>query len=309
MTRIRVLAACLLLIALPALALTGRERVRDVLLERAQRAQALPAGTQVRRDAAYGAHRLQTLDVYRASPATTGQPVIVMVHGGGWMAGDKLSPGVVGAKAARWLPRGFVLVSVNYRMLPDFDVRAQGDDVAAAVAYVQEHAAAWGGDPRRVLLMGHSAGAHLVALVSADPARWSALGLRPWLGTVALDGAGLDVEAVMRKPHYRLLDRAFGEDPAYWRAVSPAAALRPGGVPLLAVCSRLRRDDSCAQSRSFVARAKELGVRGEVLGVALAHDEVNRDLGLGNAYTAQVERFLASLDPEVARRLERPASP
>jgi arylformamidase len=308
MRTLRALTCLTLLLALPVAALAPRERLRDGLLAREERAQALPAGTQVLRDIAYGAHPRQRLDVYRAPAAgDDAQPVIVMVHGGGWRFGDKASPGVVGAKATRWLPRGFVLVSVNYRMLPDHDVRTQGDDVASAVTFVQREAARWGGDPRRVLLMGHSAGAHLVALVSADPARWAGAGLRPWLGTVALDGAALDVEAVMGKRHLRLLDDAFGRDPAFWRATSPAATLRAGGVPLLAVCSRLRRDDSCAQSRSYAARAAALGVRAEVLAEPLTHAQVNRELGVESAYTLAVERFLASLDADVARRLGRSA--
>src|SRR5690242_9264726 len=79
----------------------------------------LPAGTRVLRDIAYGASPRQRLDVYApgdAIPGKTAMPVIVMAHGGGWRFGDKASSGVVGAKAMHWLPRGFVLVSVNYRM-------------------------------------------------------------------------------------------------------------------------------------------------------------------------------------------------
>jgi acetyl esterase/lipase len=269
-------------------------------------AAALPAGARVLHDLPYGNAPRQQLDVYLPREAiadTTSLPVIVMAHGGGWRFGDKASPGVVGAKAAHWLPRGFVLVSVNYRMLPAYPVATQADDLARAVAHVQKHARDWGGDPARIVLMGHSAGAHLAALVSAAPSRWRGLGLRPWLGTVALDGAALDVEAVMRKRHLRLLDNAFGDDPAAWPAVSPAAVLEAGAPPLLAVCSTTRRDDSCAQSRSFAARAQRVGVRAQVLPQALSHAEVNKRLGESGAYTAAVDRFLASLDPALARRL------
>ena len=96
---------------------------------------------------------------------------------------------------------------------------------------------------------------------------------------------------------------AFGADPAYWRAVSPAATLRPGARPLLAVCSRTRRDDPCAQSHAYAARAGAAGARAEVLPQALTHAEINHELGKPLAYTIAVERFLASLDPEIARRL------
>lgn len=270
------------------------------------RADTLPAGARVLRDLAYGHAPRQTLDVLAPREAAAGRtayPVIVMLHGGGWRFGDKASRGVVGAKATHWLPRGFLLVSVNYRMLPAHPVATQADDVARAIAHVQRHARGWGGDPARVVLMGHSAGAHLAALVSADPSRWRPLGLQPWLGTVALDGAALDVEAVMRKRHLRLLDDAFGNDPSAWPPVSPAATLRRGAPPLLAVCSTTRRDDPCAQSRSFAVRAAAVGVRAEVLPQPLSHAQVNATLGEPGAYTAAVDRFLASLDPQLALRL------
>jgi len=285
--------------AAPALPL--REDLAERLAERTRRVDLLPPRTRVARDIRYGAHPQQALDVYVGDDGPANRPVIVMVHGGGWRGGDKASPGVVGAKAARWLPRGFVLVSVNYRLLPDHGPLAQADDVARALARVQERAAAWGGDPSRIVLMGHSSGAHLVALLSADPARWR---LRPWLGTVALDGVAYDLEAQMRERHFRMYDAAFGSDPATWRAASPSAALKAGAVPLLAVCSRTRRDRPCTYNEAYVKRIRGLGVRAEVLGAQLDHAGINRELGRLETYTRAVERFMASLDAEVARRLE-----
>jgi acetyl esterase/lipase len=203
------------------------------------------------------------------------------------------------------LPRGFILVSVNSRMLPAHVVREPGEDVARALAFVLARAPAWGGDPARVVLMGHSAGAQLVALLSSAPSRWAGLGLKPWLGTVALDGAAIDTEAVMARRHFPLYDRVFGADPALWRAVSPLAALQPGALPLLAVCSSVRRDDPCAEAARYAERARKVGTRVEVRREPRAHDEINADLGRPNNYTAAVEHFLGSLDAEVARRLHR----
>jgi arylformamidase len=228
----------------------------------------------------------------------------VMVHGGGWVTGDKAAPGVVGAKAVRWLERGFVFVSINYRFVPDVDVLAQADDVARALAVVQARAKAWGGDPARIVLMGHSAGAHLAALVAADPARWRSTGLRPWLGTVSLDSGAYDVVALMGRRHFALFDTAFGKDPAAWAAASPVAAIAPGAPPVLAVCSRRRIDQSCAHARDYAARARATGARVEVLPAELSHGDINGKLGQPSSYTSAVERFMASLDPEIARRLD-----
>jgi acetyl esterase/lipase len=306
------LRAALLLAALTTITATAtagdlRERLRKRIAQRheQQESATLPAGTRVLRDVPYGADAEQSVDVYLPAQAAPQRPapVVVMVHGGGWRHGDKASPGVAGAKAAHWLAQGLVFVSVDYRMLPQHDVRTQAGDVARALAFVQRKAATWGGAPARVVLVGHSAGAHLVALVSAAPSRWQATGLRPWLGTVALDGAALDVAAVMGKRHLRLLDDAFGDDPAYWATVSPTAALQPGGLPLLAVCSQTRRDDPCAQSHSYAARARAVHVRAEVLEQPLSHKDINHTLGEPGSYTIAVDRFLASLDAGLARRL------
>jgi len=199
----------------------------------------LPEGTQVHKDLRYGSDEAQAMDVY-SQPGRSGAPIIVMVHGGGWSRGDKDGRGVVQAKVAHWLPRGYLFVSVNYRMLPEQSVAGQAEDVARALAYVQQHAREWGGDPGRVTLMGHSAGAHLVALLSADPALAEREGARRWNATVALDSAALDVTSIMQRRHLGLYDRAFGQDPAQWQALSPLHRLRAQAVPVMVGWSKLR---------------------------------------------------------------------
>ena len=254
---------------------------------------------------AYGSDPAQQIDVYAAQGTRGPAPIIMMVHGGGWRHGDKQARGVVRNKLERWQPRGFLFVSVNYRMLPQADVPTQAADVARALAYVQTHAASWGGDPDRIVLMGHSAGAHLAALLSADPSLATRAGARRWLGTVALDSAALDVPSVMGRRHMPLYDKAFGSDPAFWRSVSPIDALTAQAVPLLAVCSTTRRDQPCRQAHAYADKAQALGAQAQVLEVAFSHGEVNAELGSDAAYTAGVERFMASLDPAFAARLPR----
>jgi len=153
--------------------------------------------------------------------------------------------------------------------------------------------------------MGHSAGAHLVALLSAAPARAYALGVKPWLGTVILDSAALDVEGVMQGRHLPLYDRAFGQEPDYWRSVCPMHQLSASAVPMLLVCSERRRDDPCAAARRFASKAESLGVRARVLPEDLSHPEINETLGLPGAYTEAVEDFMRSLDKSVATVLTK----
>lgn len=244
-------------------------------------------------DLSYGPDPAQRLDVYRPARARKA-PIVVMVHGGGWRIGSKDARGVVGHKAEHALANGRIFVSIDYRLLPGADPLSQAEDVARALAYVQKEAPSWGGDPARVALMGHSAGAHLVALLAAAPDIVRAQGAKPWRGTVALDSAAYDVDALMRRPHLPLYDQAFGRDPAYWRRTSPTLQLRSAPAPMLLVCSSQRRL-SCAQAEGFARRAVALGARATVLPVDLNHAQINADLGLPGDYTAQVEAFLASL--------------
>ncbi|MBP7566579.1 MAG: alpha/beta hydrolase [Burkholderiaceae bacterium] len=264
----------------------------------------LPPGVRLVADRAYGADALQKLDAYIPAQAQ-GAPVIFMVHGGAWRTGSKTARGVVGNKVDRWVSRGFIVVSTNYRLLPGADPLVQADDVARALAFAQKAAAGWGGDAGRFVLMGHSAGAHLVALLNANPQRALAQGARPWLGTVALDSALLDVAPVMERRHLPFYDAAFGSDPAFWRAASPQQQLVRGATPLLAVCSTQRRDRPCDGAQRFADHAGTLGVRAEVLGQPMTHGEINAQLGLPGAYTDAVEAFLASLDPLLRARLGR----
>jgi acetyl esterase/lipase len=255
----------------------------------------VPAGVVALRNISYGDLPEQNLDVYRPESSASSRPLILMVHGGAWRIGDKDSRGVVNNKLAHWLPRGYVLVTINYRMLPELDGLEQADDVARALAFVQAHARGWGADPDRVVLMGHSAGAHLVALLSSDPARAAPFGVRPWLGTVALDSAALDLVAVMRRRHLSLYDKAFGHEPARWLRASPLQAITSAARPLLAVCSSQRRDHPCEQAEAYAAAATRRGIRVSVLPQDLDHAGVNRELGLPGAYTDAVDAFLQSI--------------
>ena len=257
-------------------------------------AKAAPAGTRVIPDIPYGPDPAQRFDVYVSTrPSSTTQPasVVFFVHGGGWARGDKANRPVVEPKIAHWVDQGYIVISTNYRMLPT-PVAQQADDVAAAIAFAQSQAELWGADPKRFILMGHSAGAHLVALVGAG-AR-TAVKPQPWRGTVLLDSAALDVPAIMNNRHFGLYDRAFGSDPRQWTAVSPLAQLARGAAPMLAVCSS-RRKESCPTSDRFAAKANGLGGKARVLREDLSHGEINATLGAPSDYTAQVDAFMRSV--------------
>ncbi|HEY1035705.1 MAG TPA: alpha/beta hydrolase [Pseudoxanthomonas sp.] len=288
------LLACALFAVLPLAAQTFRERLqemRDASRQPAARAPTLPAGARSVRDVSYGTDPRQRYDVYLpAQPQRA--PVILFVHGGGWANGNKDNPGVVENKAAYWLPKGYVLVSINYRMRPDTAPIAQARDVARALADVQKRAPSWNADPANVMLMGHSAGAHLAALVGASSTLWRDAGAARPRGVVSLDSGALDVPLTMQKPPLPgIYDRAFGKDRNDWIAASPYHQLSRNAVPMLLVCSS-RRKDACPQGRAMAEKAQALGVTMEVLPEDLSHGEVNRLLGASSAYTEAVDAFV-----------------
>ncbi len=145
---------------------------------------------------------LLSLDIYKpksssTNPQQTNKPVVVMIHGGGWRTGDKGNAPQGRQKASFFTGHDFVYVSVNYRLSPAVQHPAHVEDVAKALAWVADHIAGYSGDPKRIFLMGHSAGAHLAALVTADEAYLNKLGKSPSMlsGVILLDSAGYDIPA------------------------------------------------------------------------------------------------------------------
>ena len=181
-------------------------------------------GVAVVRDAAYGPHERHRLDVFTPGGGRD-LPVVVFVHGGGFVAGDKCAEGTpyhdnVGLWAAR---SGMVGVTMNYRLAPEHRWPSGAQDVGAAVAWLAAHAGEHGGDPARIVLMGSSAGATHVAgyagTASPDP------GVR---AIVLLSGA-YDLELF----DAAILEPYFGSDREVLRSASPLAGLVDAGLPVL----------------------------------------------------------------------------
>jgi acetyl esterase/lipase len=157
---------------------------------------------------AYGADRRQKLDVYvpdenAADRNSTARPVVIFWYGGSWDSGSRGSYRFVGAALAE---QGFVTVLPDYRLYPGVKFPAFMDDGAQAVAWVQQHAAQYGGDPHHIVLMGHSAGAHMAAFLALNREFLSSHGARPEdiAGLVGLSGP------YVLAPNTRVLHTIFG---------------------------------------------------------------------------------------------------
>ena len=178
---------------------------RKAISERAAASSPPAPGT---REFAYGADPKQRLDLVKPAGGAKA-PVLLFVHGGGWSIGDKAH--AAGGKA-RWAnSNGWAFASANYRLVPQATVESQAADVASAIAWLRANAASQGLDPDRIVLMGHSAGAHLAALVGTDPRYLRAAGvpIDAVRGVVLLDGAGYDVptQASARDEHVKRCTR------------------------------------------------------------------------------------------------------
>ena len=144
----------------------------------------LPHRIAVTRDIAYADGERHTLDVCRARTATAA-PVVVFFYGGGWRSGNKGMYRYVGKALAR---RGYVAVVPDYRIYPPVLYPDFLDDGAQAVRWVKDNAAKFGGDPDKIFLIGHSAGAHIAAMLAIDATWLNKVGLAPGRDIAGLIG-------------------------------------------------------------------------------------------------------------------------
>jgi acetyl esterase/lipase len=202
----------------------------------------LPA-TQVRTDITYvsgSTSPKQQLDLFL--PSGQNWPVFIFIHGGGWTSGDKglrVGGADVYANIGRFFAdNGIGVAVINYRLEPEVGWKDEVDDVAQATAWVHFHIAEYGGDPQRVFVGGHSAGAQLAARIGLDPLPLAKYGLSPsnLCGVISISGAGLDLTDIKTYKQGAPVDyyeKRFGKDYKVWRKASPVTYAQPGAPPFL----------------------------------------------------------------------------
>jgi acetyl esterase/lipase len=247
----------------------------------------------------------QVLDIY-APPGAKNLPVVIWIHGGGWQTGDKAS---VQQKPSAFVAKGFVFVPMNYRLLPQV---AMGDivrDVAKSVGWVHQHIAEYGGDPKRLFIMGHSAGAQLAALLCTDEKYLKAEGVSfaDVKGCVPVDGDTYDVPEIIAtaaakrkaegKPDPKFGHREKFGTPEQHREYSAITHVaRDRGIPPFLLLHVADHPDTTAQAQRLGTALKEAGVSTTVLGAQNTnHTGINANLGVdGDPSTRALWDFVAA---------------
>lgn len=260
----------------------------------------------VQKDVAYAepAHERQKLDIYAPSDAKD-LPVVFWIHGGGWQTGDKSE---VQLKPQVFVEKGYVFVATNYRLLPHVEMETIVRDVAASLGWVHEHIAEYGGDPNRIFVMGHSAGAQLAALLCTDERYLKAEGVSfsALKGCVPVDGDTYDIPAMIEVAETRCRvhgfplptfghRQKFGNDPAKhvdFSAVTHVA--KDTGIPPFLILYVNGHPDTTAQAQRFNAALQGAGVPVKLFGAKdTDHSKLNENLGKADdPATAELFQFV-----------------
>jgi len=195
-------------------------------------------------------------------------PVVMFIHGGGWDQGDKrVTTDPYGDIGRRLAKKGAGVVTINYRLAPQFKYPTHVQDVARAFAWIHKNIASYGGDPERIFVMGHSAGGHLTALLATDE-RWleeQGLGLKDLRGAIPVSGVfdfkALEKTDKLSKANSIMMDRFFSKDPEKMRDGAPINHLQPGKdiPPFLILWGGLDLPTLPSQAKAFAKKLKDNG--------------------------------------------------
>lgn len=253
----------------------------------------IPSTTTISRDSSYGPDERHRLDIF-TEPGRHDVPVLVFVHGGGFVRGDKRAPGLpfydnMGAFAVQ---SGFVGVTMTYRLAPAHPWPSGSDDVALAVRWLRAHIAPHGGDPQRIFLIGQSAGAVHVAGYVATPALHE-LNDRGIAGAMLISGI-YDVSQADANPFHVAY---YGSEPQNWAAASSLAGLVATDVPLLFSVSEIDGADFQKQAALLTAAFTAARKRFPRMHWLAGHNHLSPVLAVGSpedALGALIQDFIAT---------------
>ena len=240
----------------------------------------------------------QMLDVYAPTKGKN-LSVVVWICGGGWRRGDKAD---VHNKPKAFVDKGFVLVSISYRFVPTVTVNEIAGDVAKAIRWTHDHAKEYGGDPNTIIVMGHSAGAQLAALVCTDDRYLKAekLPLSIIKACVPVDGDTYDVPLQIktveekRAKSYRM---TFGDEESQRNLSSVTHVAKGKNIPPFLILHVADHPETKMQSLRLVKVLQEAGISAKAYPAeGKNHTTINNDLGIsGDRPTEEMWAFLTGV--------------
>jgi acetyl esterase/lipase len=249
----------------------------------------IPADIKVSRDLAFGSDPAQKLDVFTSGQGA-GKPILIYVHGGGFTRGDKHRPGeFMYDNVMVWaVQHGMVAAQTNYRLAPQSKYPAANDDVAAGVKYVRDHAREFGGDPNKIFVWGHSAGASLVAIMVSHPQFVKATG-----GTLA--GAIITSgQYEFKAPH-----PYAGDDPAKVAEVNAVEGMKKTDIPLYFTRAEWDMPSQMQQGdmidKALTAVGKDHGFH-----LMAGHNHMSQVYSIGTSETQLADPMLAFIQKNAA---------
>jgi arylformamidase len=252
-------------------------------------------------------HPRHVLDVYRpTSSAKDGKrPVVVWIHGGGWQTGDKSD---VAIKPRFFMDQGYVFVACNYRLLPDVTMDELIRDVAQSIAWVHKNIDMHEGDPERLIIGGHSAGAQLAALLCIDDRYLKEVGVpfSSLKGCIPVDGDTYDIPKIIMTAEHRQMiygdkmptfghRQKFGNDPLKHVDFSAVTHIsKDKGIPPFMILFFSGNPDTTAQARRLESVLSGSDIPVSVFGsYDTNHSLLNDNLGRpGDAATQSLIQFL-----------------
>ena len=215
-------------------------------------------GVTVKSDIAYGSHERQRLDVYLPSESAAAPPVVLFVHGGGFVSGHRNRTAQIYSNVTYYLAKhGIAAINVGYRLATHVTYPGATHDIAAAVDWARTHAEEHGWDPDRIFLMSHSAGAAHAASYAYDPL-FSLAGESPLAGLIVVSGR-VRIDNLAENPNAKKVEEYYGTDTSRFEAYSPVHHVNKYSVATFIAWSEFENpliDVYCAELSFRLAHAK-----------------------------------------------------
>ncbi|MBL1143188.1 MAG: alpha/beta hydrolase [Proteobacteria bacterium] len=240
-------------------------------------------------------HELKNLDVYTPDNNNQNLPVLIHIHGGGWKRGDK---NIQKQHGEFYSNHNIIFININYRLTPEVKHPGHVEDCAEAVAWVFRNIDKLGGNKDRVFISGHSAGAHLAALLGTDASYLNKynIQLSQLAGIIPVDTASFDLLSKRNERFVRkLVNNAFGSDKAILKAASPMHHVNMNqSYPDFLIFASSKRNSAIKQSEELSRRLYETGNKARAI-IVEGYNHRNMNTGMresGGPISTEILNFI-----------------